>query len=75
MVDITFSVDERVAVLASKAALAMGKNLNQMVIDYLKHLAGEQQFAGELSAFEISAINTPGRLEGWKWNRDDANSR
>ncbi len=73
--DITVSIDERVVELASAAALAMGKSLDQAVADYLVHLAGNQALAEELIAFELSAINSSGSLAGWKWDRDDANSR
>ena len=37
--NITLSVDERVADEARKAASAMGKSLNQAVRDYLEQLA------------------------------------
>ena len=73
--NITLSVDERVAERARAAASAMGKSLNQAVRDYLEHLAGSQQLASELRAFEQSAISTPGRLGGWKFDRDEANRR
>ena len=73
--NITLSIDERVAEQARQAALAMGKSLNQAVRDYLEQLAGGQQLQAELRAFEQSALATPGRLAGWKFDRDDANRR
>ncbi len=73
--NITLSVDERVAEHARKAASAMGKSLNQAVRDYLEQLAGSQQVDAELRAFKQSAMNTPGRLDGWKFDRDEANQR
>ena len=73
--NITVSVDERVAVQAREAALAMGKSLNQAVRDYLEQLAGSQLLASELKAFEQSALSSPGRLAGWKFDRDEANRR
>lgn len=73
--NITLSVDERVAAQAREAALAMGKSLNQAVRDYLEQLAGSQQLASELKAFEQSALSSPGRLAGWKFDRDEANRR
>ena len=39
--NITLSVDERVAEAAREAARKMGKSLNQAVRDYLVQLAGE----------------------------------
>ena len=73
--NITLSVDERVAEQARKAAAAMGKSLNQAVRDYLEQLAGAAQVESELQAFEQSALATPGRLEGWRFAREEANRR
>lgn len=73
--NITLSVDERIAEQARKAATAMGKSLNQAVRDYLEQLAGSQQLATELDHFEQSALATPGRLKGWVFNREEANRR
>lgn len=73
--NITLSVDERVADQARTAAQAMGKSLNQAVRDYLEQLAGSQQLEAELRAFEQSALASPGRLDGWKFDRDEANRR
>ncbi len=67
--NITFSVDEHLA------AQAMGKSLNQAVRDYLEQLAGSQQLQTELRAFEQSALASAGRLDGWKFDRDEANRR
>jgi antitoxin component of RelBE/YafQ-DinJ toxin-antitoxin module len=73
--NITLSVDERIAEQARAAAATMGKSLNQAVRDYLEQLAGSQQLAAELRAFEQSARATPGRLVGWRFDRDEANRR
>ena len=73
--NITLSIDERIAEQARKAATAMGKSLNQAVRDYLEQLAGSQHLATELDQFEQSALATPGRLKGWAFNRDEANRR
>lgn len=73
--NITLSIDENVAENARKAAGAMGKSLNQAVRDYLEQLAGAPQLAADLQAFEASAHATPGRLNGWKFDRDEANRR
>ncbi|MBV9289809.1 MAG: hypothetical protein JO288_18690 [Hyphomicrobiales bacterium] len=73
--NITLSIDERVAGAARKAAQAMGKSLNQAVRDYLERLAGADQIEAELAAFERAAQSTPGRLRGWDFDRDEANRR
>lgn len=73
--NITLSIDEKVAEAARKAAQSMGKSLNQAVREYLEQLAGNQQIQAELAAFERSARATPGRLKGWRFDRDEANQR
>ena len=73
--NITLSVDERVADEARKAASAMGKSLNQAVREYLEQLARAHQLQEQLDAFEASALATPGRLGGWKFDREEANRR
>ena len=73
--NITLSVDERIADEARRAASAMGKSLNQAVRDYLEQLARAHQLQQQLDAFEVSALATPGRLRGWKFDREEANRR
>ncbi len=73
--NITLSVDERIADEARRAASAMGKSLNQAVRDYLEQLARAHQLQQQLDAFEASALATPGRLHGWKFDREEANRR
>jgi len=73
--NITLAVDEQVADSARKAAKAMGKSLNQAVRDYLEQLAGSQQIENEIATFEQSARATPGRLGGWRFDREEANRR
>ncbi|MEK8048870.1 DUF6364 family protein [Ideonella sp. DXS22W] len=73
--NITLSVDEQLADRARQAAQAMGKSLNQAVRDYLEQLAGAQQREAEVASFEASAQQTPGRLGGWRFDRDEANER
>jgi hypothetical protein len=73
--NITLSVDDRIVELARLSAQSMGKSLNQAVRDHVEQLAGRQQLAAELEPFEQSALNTPGRLGGWRFDRDEANER
>ena len=73
--NITLSIDERLAEKARAVAAAMGKSLNQAVRDHLEQLAGQSALQTELQAFEKSALSTPGRLNGWKFNREEANRR
>ncbi|HOX69483.1 MAG TPA: MerR family transcriptional regulator [Burkholderiaceae bacterium] len=73
--NITLSIDERVAERARQAAQAMGKSLNQAVRDHLEQLAGMTQQDAQAEAFEASARASPGRLNGWQFDRDEANAR
>lgn len=73
--NITLSIDERVAEGARRAAQAMGKSLNQAVRDHLESLAGMANAEAQVQAFEESARATPGRLAGWRFDRDEANAR
>lgn len=73
--NLTLSVDERIAEQARKTAQNMGKSLNQVVRDYLEQLAGVEALEAQVQAFERSAQQTPGRLHGWRFDREDANAR
>lgn len=73
--NITLSIDERVADQARQAAQAMGKSLNQAVRDYLEQLAGRAQIESEIDAFLESTSTTPGRLKKWKFDRDELHRR
>jgi antitoxin component of RelBE/YafQ-DinJ toxin-antitoxin module len=72
---ITVSVDARVAERAHAAAQAMGKSLDDVVRDHLEQLAGWPQLEMEIRTFMESALSSPGRLGGWKPDRDEANRR
>jgi replicative DNA helicase len=75
MVNITFTVDEHAAQSAREAAQKMGKSLDQAVLDYLEQLAGSTQRDQEWAQFEQSCRTSDARLNGWKFNRDEANQR
>jgi replicative DNA helicase len=73
--NITLSVDEQVAQRARVAAQKMGKSLNQVVRDYLEQLAGGARRGQQWSQFEERCLNSKAKLEGWQFNRDEANER
>ncbi len=73
--NITLSADEDTVERARRVAKAMGKSLNQAVREHLEQLAGREALENELAAFEASARATPGRLKGWQFDREEANSR
>jgi antitoxin component of RelBE/YafQ-DinJ toxin-antitoxin module len=73
--NITLSIDERVVDEARVAAQKMGKSLNQVVRDYLEQLAGASRREQEWAQLEASLLASTGRLDGWQFNRDEANER
>ncbi|WP_341685139.1 DUF6364 family protein [Limnohabitans sp.] len=73
--NITLSVDERVAEAARDAARKMGKSLNQAVRDYLEQLAGQERIESEWNAWEQRCLKSGGRLQGWKFDRDAVHDR
>ncbi len=73
--NITLAVDEQTARLAREAAEKMGKSLNQAVRDYLEQLAGSARVDVEHEAFVALCKRTGMKLNGWKFDRDEANER
>jgi hypothetical protein len=75
MANLTLSVDEKTIERARNAAQAMGTSLNQLVRDHIERLSGADQREADHAAFEARALAGKGRLNGWKFNREEANSR
>ncbi|MGB4115228.1 MAG: DUF6364 family protein [Polaromonas sp.] len=73
--NITLSIDEQIAQRAREAAQKMGKSLNQAVRDYLEQLAGSPQRGQQWEQFETRCLQSPAKLDGWRFNRDEANER
>ena len=73
--NITLSVDEQVAQRARDAAQKMGKSLNQAVRDYLEQLASTPCREQLWSQFEARCLQSSAQLNGWRFNRDEANER
>ena len=73
--NITLSVDERVAESAREAARKMGKSLNQAVRDYLEQLAGQERQSTEWQLWEQRCLSGGGQLKGWKLDRDALHDR
>ena len=73
--NITLSVDEKVAQRAREAAQKMGKSLNEVVRVYLEQLAGGSRRTQQWMQFEERCMGSTAKLDGWKFNRDEANER
>jgi hypothetical protein len=73
--NITLSVDERIAENARDAARKMGKSLNQVVRDYLEQLGNSSRQGQDWASFEARCLQNQAMLNGWKFDRDEANAR
>jgi hypothetical protein len=73
--NLTLSINEKTAELARKAAQRMGKSLNQLVRDYLEQVARTADGAERATAFEARCRASQAKLNGWKFNREEANER
>lgn len=73
--NITLSIDEQVAIRARAAAEKMGKSLNQAVRDYLEQLAGGAKHVAQWDQFETRCLQSGAQLNGWRFDRDEANER
>ena len=75
MANITLSVDEKTVNRAREAAQAMGTSLNQLVREHIERLAGADQRAADHAAYEARVAAAKGQLNGWKFDREEANAR
>ena len=73
--NITLSMDDKTVERARAAAQAMQTSLNQLVREYIERLAGAAQREAEHAAFEARAQSAGGQLQGWKFDREEANAR
>ncbi|AWK15673.1 HTH domain-containing addiction module [Candidatus Regiella insecticola LSR1] len=73
--NITLSVDKQVAQRARDAAQKMGKSLNQIVRDYLEQLAGSAYRDQQWVQFEARCLQSSAKLDGWQFDRNEANER
>ena len=73
--NITLSVDEKLAEEARKVAQTMGKSLNQLVRDYLEQLARPEQAAQELAELRRLSLEGEGDTRGWRFNREELHER
>jgi hypothetical protein len=73
--NITLAIDDQVAQRAREAARLMGKSLNQAVREHLEQLAGTAQRTQRWQEFESASLQSGVRLQGWTFDRDEANAR
>jgi hypothetical protein len=73
--NLTLAVDEQTARRAREAAQKMGKSLNQAIRDYLEQIGGSLRREQEWAQFEARCLKSSAKLEGWRFNRDEANQQ
>ena len=63
--------------LSARAKLPkkVGKSLNQVVRDYLEQRAGGARRGQQWTQFEARCLQSNATLDGWKFDRDEANVR
>lgn len=75
MANLTLSINKKTIERARKAAKAMGTSLNQLVREHIERLSRADQWQADHNAYEARAKAGKGRLNGWKFDREAANSR
>lgn len=71
--NITLSIDNKLAEDARKVASAMGKSLNQLVREHLEQLTRKQLAEDDFDEFK--SLSGQGDSRGWKFNRDELHER
>jgi hypothetical protein len=70
--NLNFWIDDRVFGLARNKAQALGKNLDELVRDYLRTLADDDP---EKSIAEFKRLSGRGNSSGWRFDRDEIHNR
>jgi uncharacterized protein DUF6364 len=71
--NLTLSVDEQLVESARKRAKSSGKSLNQLIRDYLRKLAGNDD--PERTIREFRQLSGKGHPRGWRFKRDELHER
>ena len=73
--NVTLSVDDEVIREARRHAEALGTSVNQLVREYLEHLAGKTDPHAGAAEFERLSRLAWGNSRGWKFNREELHER
>lgn len=73
--NVTLSVDDEVIRQARRHAEALGTSVNQLVREYLEHLAGKTDPYADAAEFERLSRLAQGNSQGWKFNREELHER
>ena len=69
--NITLSVDDQILAKVRGRADAMGTSVNQLVREYLEHLAGSNSSSADGDEFRRLSSISHGHSDGWKFNREE----
>ena len=73
--NLTLSVDERVAAEARRQAQLQGKSLNQVVREYLEQLSAVDDAERDIQEMRELTLASQGDSRGWKFDRDEIHER
>lgn len=73
--NVTLSVDDEVLRQARRCAEALGTSVNQLVREYLEHLAGKNDPQAAAAEFERLSRLARGDSQDWKFNREELHER
>jgi Family of unknown function (DUF6364) len=73
--NLTLSVEEQLVERARKVARAMGKSLNELVREYLRNLAGDEDAKRDIEELRALSRRGKGRSRGWGFNREELHER
>jgi hypothetical protein len=71
--NLTLSIEEQSVERAREHAKSLGKSLNQMMREYVHHLAGDGDLQRDLDY--LDQYSGMGNSNGWKFNRDEIHER
>lgn len=71
--NITLSIDNKLAEDARKVAADLGKSLNQLIREHLEQLTRKTLLEEDLEEFK--ALSGQGNSQGWEFNRDELHER
>jgi hypothetical protein len=73
LINLTVCIDERILSCAREKAEALGKSLDQVIRDYLKQLAGEDDPEGSIEEFE--RLSASGDSRALHFDRNEIHER
>lgn len=72
---LTLSIDDQLVQRARQVAENRGRDLNQLIVEYLEDLAVEPFSSPEQDIEELRRLSGQGHSGGWKFNREEIYER